>query len=201
MRVGATPLSHTVVMESSTTPVTVVVLAPPERVDALVDALSNGRTEVVATTDPGSAVDCIKAGAPDVVVTVADADALAATAEIVSIAPSTRIVAVGTAGPEDLVAGGVGALVAAEDVAEQLSPAVVGLSRGEARLDASFAAYLVSLVDSDADSGLPLSDTEREVLSRLAEGDDAEALAEAHAVPPRMVRLVAGGVLARVLQA
>jgi len=188
-------------MDSSTTLVTVVVLAPSERVDEFVDALSNERTEVVGTTDAESAIDCIRAGAPDVIVTVADGDALAATTQIAAIAPATRIVAVGAADPEELVAGGVGALVAADEVAEHLAPAVVGLARGEARLDAAFAAYLVSRVDGDGVGGVRLSDTEREVLTRLADGDDPDALAESHAVPPRMVRLVAGGVLARVLHA
>jgi DNA-binding NarL/FixJ family response regulator len=190
-------VSHTVPMESSSSPITVVVVATGVSSEALVAALGVDDVDVVATTDVGGAVDCVTAGAPDVVVIGTDDESLGVGGRIAAIAPATRIAAVGTAEPAALVDAGVGALVADDAVDVELASAVVGLARGEARIDAGMASFLIEHV-AQSDSIEPLSDTEVEVLNHLAAGDDVDGLASSHAVSPRIVRVITGGVLARV---
>ena len=187
-------------MDQRAARVTVVVVAPPGRVDALVDALACDDIDVVGTTDAAGAVPGIAEGAPDIVVAVAGADELAATASVVATAAATRIVAIGSAEPGELIAGGVGAVVDTDASPDELVAAVLGLALGEARLDHGLASFIIDRVDNG--EGLePLSATEREVLTQLAAGEDVHTLADSYAVSPRMVRLISGGVLARVLEA
>jgi len=192
---GPNRVGHTVAMEPTPPPVTVIVAASGSG-DDLVDALGVDEIEVVTTTDPGGALDAVRSGPPDIVVIRTD-DGLDGCHDITSLSPATRIVAVGSADPVALIDAGIGAQVPAERVADDLASAVVGLAHGEATFDVAMAAHLVDRVDQGGDVE-PLSDTEREVLTRLAAGDDVDELASTHGVSPRMVRVITGGVLARV---
>jgi DNA-binding NarL/FixJ family response regulator len=187
-------------MDQRSATVTVIVVAPPGRADALAEALASADIDVVGTTDAAGAVSLIADGAPDIVVTVTGPDELAATASIAATAAATRIVAVGSAEPGELIAGGVGAIVGDDASPEELVSTVLGLALGESRLDHGLASFIIDRIDGD--EGLePLTATEREVLTQLAAGEDVDTLADSYAVSPRMVRLISGGVLARVLQA
>src|SRR5690606_16753023 len=81
----------------------------------------------------------------------------------------------------------------------ELRAAVVGLHLGEARVDAPLARFVRERIAAEGSGLVPLTATEDEVLRRLADGEGVEALAEAYAVSPRLVRQVAGGALARVV--
>jgi DNA-binding NarL/FixJ family response regulator len=186
-------------MDQRAASVTVVVVAPAEQVDVLDGALAGEGTNLVAVTDAADAVSCLAQGMPDVVVTTTGADELAAAAAISRATPGIRIVAVGEADPAALVAAGVGAVVATDEVGSHLAMAVISLAHGVARLDAPLARYLVERAGDDP-AGEPLSATEEEVLGRLGAGDGVDELAEAYAVSPRMVGLVAGGVIARAIR-
>ena len=190
-------LGHTGAMDPRA--VSVVVVAPAEQVEALNDAMAGEDIHLVAATRAADAASCIAEGMPDVLVATTGSDELAAAAAIARATPGIRILAVGEADPAALVAAGVGTVVAPEDVDSHLASAVIGLSHGVARLDAPLARHLVERAADDT-VGEPLSATEDEVLRRLAAGESIDELAEAYAVSPRMVGLVAGGVIARAIR-
>lgn len=185
-------------MDPSPTPVTVVVLGPADRTASIAAALGDDGIDVVGTADAGAAEEEMRNEAPDIIVAVADSATLAATGRVCARALATRVVSVGTTDPALLADGNVGTVVDDEHDSAELRAAVLGLALGEARLDAAFAAYIVAEL-RDSSGHESLSSTEDEVLTRLAAGDPVDALAEAYAVSPRLVRLVTGGAVARLL--
>lgn len=181
-------------------PPTVLVVGPPARTSAILIALTDAATALGDTTADELA-GTLARGAPDVLVVVGGDAELAAVGAVLPDAPATRALAVldEAIEPGHLVAAGIGAVVSAGADAAMLAEAVSGLFHGEGFLDAALARHVL---DAHRAAGPDaLSATEDEVLSRLAEGTDVATLADDYAVTPRLVRLHAGGALARLLPA
>jgi DNA-binding NarL/FixJ family response regulator len=100
------------------------------------------------------------------------------------------------ASPDEMIDHWVGGVVD-HDSGVDLATAVELLACGEAMLDAPLAASVLQR-HSDGRSPVALSPTEEEVITRMAGGASAETLADEYAVTPRLVRLHAGGALARL---
>ncbi|MBK5223806.1 MAG: response regulator transcription factor [Acidimicrobiia bacterium] len=149
---------------------------------------------VVATADADATV---ASGAPDIVVVSADPDGLGVARRVAVASAATRTVAIDVAGldPDTIVDSGIGALAC--DAAPAVLAVVRGLARGEGFIDASVARCLLDR--HEAPGVHPLTPTEDEVLHRLAAGDTTDEIAADYAVSPRLVRLHAGGPLARLL--
>jgi DNA-binding NarL/FixJ family response regulator len=158
---------------------------------------------VVGATD----ATAIVGRAPDVVVLgdvgrADDVDAGALAASLGRALPASRLLvavhddAVGD--PHALIDGWVGGVVHLDaEGAMSLVEAIECLALGEGLLDATLARAV--LERHRQTSGVaPLTPTEEEVLARLADGASAETLAGEYAVSPRLVRLHAGGALARL---
>ncbi|MFP4511471.1 MAG: hypothetical protein ACLFRV_00825 [Acidimicrobiales bacterium] len=101
----------------------------------------------------------------------------------------------GSTGPDELIDAGVGGVVPLDGT--DLAAAIESLVFGEALLDQALAAAVLER-HRDGRSPVALSPTEDEVVTRLAAGSTVDALAEQYAVSPRLVRLHAGGALARL---
>lgn len=180
-------------------PVHVLVLAgADERRAAIEQALGAADDiEIVAATDPADLDAATAEGYPDVVVLQAGPAELAGARSLARSAVATRFLAVvddgDSATPAQLLDSNIGAVVHSTDA---LVSAVRGLARGEGFLDAPLARHVL---DRHRDGSIgALSTTEEEVLSRLAEGAPVAAIADEYAVPERLVRLHAGGPLARL---
>lgn len=196
MTVRTTGTGQTAPMDSATP--TVLLVGPADATSSLRSRLDGDAVDVVGTTDAVELDDAVAAGAVDLLVVVPGPDELAAVGALLQRSPGTRALAVSDdpTDPAALVEAGIGGVVAASAEDGHLTGAIVGLARGEGFLDAALARHVI---DAHAASDLDLSPTEEEVLSRLADGETAEAIADDYAVTPRLVRLHAGGPLARLL--
>lgn len=188
---------QTAPMETATP--TALIVGSTDATSALRDRIAGETVDVVGTADADGLDEALAPGAVDVLVVVPGASELAAAATALRRSPGTRALAV-TDGPTDpaaLVDAGIGGVIASSAADTDLAAAVVGLARGEGTLDAALARHVLEAhADPERD---PLSPTEEEVLGRLAAGESVEAIAEDYAVTPRLVRLHAGGPLARLL--
>lgn len=153
---------------------------------------------------PEEAASTVVGRAPDVVVLVeagsADSAGLVELgASLGRALPATRFLLVAEGSPADPGAyrdAWIGGVVAREgDV--PLVDAIEWLAHGEGVLDPGLAAAVLARHEAGG-SSVPLTPTEHEVLRRLAAGDSADVLAAEYAVSPRLVRLHAGGALARL---
>jgi DNA-binding NarL/FixJ family response regulator len=172
-----------------------------------VGALLQARPSLVVSGTVGAddAVTAAVGWAPDVVV-IADPPGEGRTtvelaAAIGAALPASRLLVVteGGAAPTDpagLIGAWVGGVVDL-DVGPDLADAVESLALGEALLDRTMATVALERHAAGA-SAVALTPTEEEVLRRLAAGDPVDMLAAEHAVPTRLVRLHAGGALARL---
>lgn len=114
--------------------------------------------------------------------------------------PATRILAVTTGQPvadaEALIAAGVASVVDI-DGPDVLAETIGRLATGEAFLDPAFATAVLACHQAGG-STVPLTPTEKEVVKRLAAGDSVDALSVEYSVSQRLVRLHAGGAIARL---
>lgn len=138
---------------------------------------------------------------PDVVVLIDGADdPVAAVTAIGRALPAARILLAVhescSVEPARLVDAGVGGVIGTGDL-EAVATAVDGLAHGEGFPDAAIAAEVLRR-HRLGESSVPLSSTEEAVLDQIADGDDIDAIATVHVVPPRLVRLHAAGAMARV---
>ncbi|MFT5202290.1 MAG: DNA-binding NarL/FixJ family response regulator [Candidatus Aldehydirespiratoraceae bacterium] len=185
--------------------VAVVVAGDPAIANSLRTPQSD-EINVVAHVPTGKeAVARVLTDLPDVLlldIRIAESDARAVCRRIRQWAPATKIVAVTSLDDENayttVVAGAMGAVFLADDDAT-MSLVIQQVARGEAVLLPRIALRLLHDVDAwaerSADPIYPpptLTATEREVLRRLGEGVDSEAIARSHGVTSHLVNLHAG---------
>ena len=184
--------------------VTVLVAGDPALGGALCDPY--GDFEIVGRVATGNeAISCVLTELPDVLlldVRIEEPDARAVCRRVREWAPATRVVAATGADDEraytTIVAGAAGAVLVGGDEAE-VGRSIREVARGEAVLLSRMAQRLMHDLDAwaqrSADPLYPpptLTATEREVLTRLGDGDDSAAIAQAHAVTTHLVNLHAG---------
>ena len=171
-----------------------------------------GSIDVIEHVTTGNdAIDCVLAELPDVLLLdsrIEDSDARAVCRRVREWAPATRVVA---AIPEDderayitIVAGAAGAVLLGHDD-KSIVRTIREVTRGEAVLLPRMAGRVLHDLDAwarrSADPLHPppsLTATEREVLHRLSEHDDAATIAAAHAVTSHLVNLHAGFAVAKL---
>lgn len=181
--------------------VTVVVGgADPAGRDAVVAALGeHSRLAVVGNADANDVVAVAGDSVPDVVVLLDEPGATDAAATIGWMHPATRFLLVVdgpcTVTPAQVLDAGFGGVVdigSSRDVAE----AVDGLAHGEGFADADIASEVLDR--RRRGESQRLSPTEEAVLERIAAGESVDAIGEDFVVAARLVRLHAGGAMARL---
>jgi DNA-binding NarL/FixJ family response regulator len=191
--------------------VTVVVAGDPAIANAL-RAPRSDEIDVVAHALTGNeAVARVLTVLPDVLLLdtrLAEPDARAVCRRIREWAPATKVMAVTSRDDEHayttVVAGAAGAIFLTDDDAT-MSLGIQRVARGEAVLLSRIAVRLLHDVDAwavrSADPIYPpptLTATEREVLRRIGEGLDSEAIAASHGVTSHLVNLHAGFAVAKL---
>lgn len=190
--------------------VTVLVAGDPDLSDAL--RMPSGDLETVGHVVTGNeAIAFVLTELPDLLlldVRIEEPDARAVCRRIREWAPATRVVAATLVDDETAyttVVAGAAAAVRIDDDDTTLARTLRAVNRGESVLLPRIAGRLMHDVDAwarrSADPIYPpptLTATEREVLSRLDEGIDAETIAETHAVTTHLVNLHAGFAVAKL---
>lgn len=159
---------------------------------------------VIGSVDADTAVATTVGRSPDVVV-IAEPPSPGTTAaelavQIGAALPASRVLVVTHGGPSPDPSGLIDAWVGGVldlDAGPPLADAVEWIALGEGIVDAGLATATLDRHRAGA-SSVPLTATEEEVLTRLAEGAETDALATEYAVTPRLVRLHAGGALSRL---
>lgn len=180
--------------EASATPITVVLAHPDETRRALFERqLARARSvEVVGTSSNiVEAMELVIDLVPDVLAIHAGDEIVDAVQRVVWEAPSVAILVL-EPGPEDFSALQLGALGALPPGSRELAKAVVGAARGESVLPPEWALGLLEAVQDLGEQvrrRVLLSETEREVLVQIAEGESPLAIANQHEVTERLVNL------------
>jgi DNA-binding NarL/FixJ family response regulator len=160
---------------------------------------------VIGAVDYDQAGSTAVGRAPDVVVISetgrpGDSAATDVARRVGAALPASRILVVahGPAhtDPDRLIDSWVGGVIDL-DGPDDLASAIERLALGEGFVSAPLAAAILSRHRAGS-TPAPLSVTEEEVLGRLADGAAVADLADEYAVSPRLVRLHAGGSLARL---
>ncbi|MGY6501900.1 MAG: LuxR C-terminal-related transcriptional regulator [Acidimicrobiales bacterium] len=168
----------------------------------LASAISDCGARVVGSVGLDQVVSAATDGVPDVVVVLEGEvnETSAAVDTVVAALPAVRVVLVFDAAcrvpASRVVDAGVAGVVDGAD-AHGVASAVVGVAHGEGFPDGAVAAEVIER-HRRGEVGRPLSDTEDAVLARLAEGDAVETIATDYVVSERLVRLHAGGAMARL---
>jgi DNA-binding NarL/FixJ family response regulator len=191
--------------------VTVVVAGDPAIANAL-RSLRSDEIDVVAHASTGNeAVTRVLTDLPDVLlldIWIVEPDAGAVCRQIRQWAPATKVVAVTSLDDENAyttaVAGAIGAVFLADDDTT-MSLGIQRVARGEAVLLSRVALRLLHDVEAwamrSADPIYPpptLTATDREVLRRIGEGVDSEAIATSHGVTSHLVNRHAGFAVAKL---
>jgi DNA-binding NarL/FixJ family response regulator len=187
---------------------------PAGRRDTVADALRSVGATVATAHGHDAAVAAAADLVPDVLVLVDGGSAVdraglgAVCADLVSHTPATRLVVI-TAVDDDLayetlLQGAFSVLAPVPSAALVIVDAVRGAARGESTVSPGCARRLIEDADRAAAASDPfapnmrLTETEREVLTRLAAGEPAASIAARHDVTPRLVNLHAGYAVAKL---
>jgi DNA-binding NarL/FixJ family response regulator len=187
---------------------------PAGRRDTVADALRAVGVTVATAHGHAAAVAAASDLVPDVLVLVDGGSAVdraalgRACSELTVHTPATRLVVLAAVDDElayeTLLHGAFSVLAPAPSAASVLADAVRGTARGESTLSPGCARRLVEDADRAAAASDPfaptmrLTETEREVLSRLAAGEPVAAIAARHDVTARLVNLHTGYAVAKV---
>ncbi len=149
---------------------------------------------VLSGGDPDEIVPLVIEQLPDVVAAAPTEGLQELVAELEEVAPAVAVLVLDP-GPEEFPALGLGARGTLPSGGSEITKAVLGIARDEAVLTPDWAALLLEAI-----SGLEprvrrfvvLTETEREVLQRLADGETPRAIADDHDVTERLVNLHVG---------
>jgi DNA-binding NarL/FixJ family response regulator len=198
-------VGHTGVMAHVDPSFTVVLVGDPDVCESLAAPMRESETLLITGIVGPDDTTAIIGRAPDVVVLVHEDEASSGNLTSLAVTlgralPASRLLVAAKgariADPSALIDGWVGGIVDVEGEVS-LVESIERLATGEGLLDAGLAAAVLRR-HAEGGSSVPLTPTEEEVLRRLAAGDSAETLAAEYAVSPRLVRLHAGGALARL---
>jgi len=178
-------------------PVTVALLHPDESRRALLARKlerSEGIELILSTGDIDAGVATVVDNLPDVVALFPTDDLVAVVERLEQDAPAAAVLILDP-DAEHLDALAAGARGTLPSGGSEITKAVIGIARDETVLTPEWAAGLLERVD-DLDPRVKrvalLSETEREVLRRLAEGEVPRDIADDHAVSERLVNLHVG---------
>ncbi len=180
--------------EGTASPITVVLAHPDETRRALFERqLRRVRSvEVVGTSSNiVEAMELVIDLVPDVLAIHAGDEIVDAVQRVVWEAPSVAILVLEPR-PEDFPALQLGALGGLPPGSRELAKAVVGAARGESVLPPEWALGLLEAVQDLGEQTrrrVLLSETEREVLVRIADGESPVSIAHDHEVTERLVNL------------
>jgi two-component system response regulator DevR len=187
-------------------PVTVALLHPDaSRRSLLARKLerSPGIEVVLSVGDLDDGVDQAIEVLPDVLALFPADDLLAMVSRIEHEAPAVSVLVLDP-GPESFGALGAGARGTLPSGGSEITKAVTGIARDETVLTPEWAGQLLVAID-EIDEQVRrlalLSETEREVLGRLAAGDNARTIADDHEVSERLVNLHVGYAVGKYHQA
>jgi DNA-binding NarL/FixJ family response regulator len=183
---------------------TVVLVGDPDLCESLAGPVRQRASLLLTGIFRAEEAAAVVGRAPDIVVLVdagpVEHEALLALGAALGRAlPASRLLLATDHDPADparLLDAWVGGIVHLDGDLE-LVEAVEWLAHGEAVLDPALAAAVLARHEGGA-SPVTLTPTEHEVLRRLAAGDSADTLAAEYAVSPRLVRVHAGGAVARL---
>lgn len=151
--------------------------------------------EVVGSVaELGDAVERVVELLPDVAMLTAGEGLLDAVTRIDDEAPTTAILVLEPR-DDDFAAVRAGAFGALPPGSSELTRAAVGVARNECVLTPGWALALLEAItdlDERVRRRILLSETEREVLGRIANGESSTAIADLYEVPERLVNLHVG---------
>lgn len=191
-----------------------VVLCDDHRlfVESLAVVLQERGWDVIAVLDrPDAAVDAVTRHRPDICVLDAlfDGDvtaAIAAAAQIRDTSPETRVVVLSGSGEPEVVgaavtAGAAGYVLKTCEI-ETITSCIERVAAGEAVVDAELARRAILHQSAPQDAAVQLTRyltcREREVLGRLARGEDTGAIADRMGIRPTTARSHIQNVLAKL---
>lgn len=178
-------------------PVTVALVHPDASRRALLErklARSPRIDVVLSSGDPDEVVAQVVERLPDVAAVAPTAELERLVAHLEEAAPAVAVLVLDP-GPDEFPALGLGARGTLPSGGSEITKAVLGIARDETVLTPDWADLLLEAIaglEPRVRRFVVLTETEREVLQRLADGETPRAIADDHDVTERLVNLHVG---------